>query len=64
MTITNTERILELERALGTVRSLALGHGPKSNAKTLGAINHVVGYALFRDHADCKWVRRMKEGRL
>lgn len=58
------ERVCELEQALMAIRGVCLGNGPKGNRKSWNAVNEIVGYAVFGDFKDSKWVKRMLKGRL
>lgn len=58
--------LVNLEEAMSSIRGLILGSGrhPKSDRKTLAAINEIVGFALYGDFEDSKWVKRHKRGEL
>lgn len=62
MTLNDHERIVELESALLTIRGYCLGNGPRKDRKRWCAVNDLVGWVLYRDNGDEKWVRRFREG--
>lgn len=55
-------RVADLEHALSDIRGIVLGNGPKDHRESLNAINEIVGWSLYGDFEDSKWVRRHRDG--
>lgn len=58
------DRVAELVDVLLSIRGLCLGLGPHKSRKIVAAINELVGYGVYGDFAESKWVRRHIEREL